>query len=104
MAAPREPHRCPAPIPPASTIGWIGLGEMGLPMAANLAATGQRVVGLDRDPSRVEAAARAGVEAADSLPALLDAGVGVLMTMLRTGVQTAELMLGPGGVAATATR
>jgi 3-hydroxyisobutyrate dehydrogenase-like beta-hydroxyacid dehydrogenase len=104
MAALSEPDRSAASLPPASTIGWIGLGEMGLPMAANLAAAGHRVVGLDREPSRVEAASRAGVEAADSLSALLDAGVAVLVTMLRTGVQTAELMLGRGGVAATATR
>ncbi|HYC80810.1 MAG TPA: NAD(P)-dependent oxidoreductase [Solirubrobacterales bacterium] len=104
MAASSEPEQPSASLPPAPTIGWIGLGEMGLPMAANLAAAGHRVVGLDRDPSRVEAASRAGVEVADSLPALLAADPAVLVTMLRTGAQTAELLTGPEGVAATANR
>lgn len=104
MAASGQPDQRAASLPPASTIGWIGLGEMGLPMAANLVAAGHRVVGLDRDPSRVEAASRAGVEAAALLPALLDSGVAVLVTMLRTGAQTAELLLGPGGIAASAKR
>ena len=104
MATPSEPDRSPSSPPPTPTIGWIGLGEMGLPMAANLAAAGHRVVGLDREPARVEAASRAGVTPAESLPALLAAELAVLVTMLRTGVQTAELLLGPEGVAATATR
>src|SRR5262245_39623059 len=103
MATPSESDQSAASLPPTPTIGWIGLGEMGLPMAANLAAAGHRVVGLDREPSRVEAASRAGVSPADSLPALLAADLAVLVTMLRTGVQTAELLLGPDGVAATAT-
>lgn len=89
--------------PPAPVVGWIGLGEMGLPMATNLVASGHRVVGLDRDPARVEAATGAGVEPAASLPELL-AEVTVVVTMLRTGAQTEELILGPGGVAATAPR
>lgn len=101
MAAPSEPGQPAAPTPPAPTVGWIGLGEMGLPMAANLVAAGHQVAGLDRDPSRAEAASRAGIERSTSLPDLL-ARASVLFTMLRTGVQTAELLLGPDGVAATA--
>ena len=38
MATPSEPNRTAASLPPTPTIGWIGLGEMGLPMAANLVA------------------------------------------------------------------
>jgi 3-hydroxyisobutyrate dehydrogenase len=38
-------------------IGFIGLGNMGLPMAANLASKGHEVFGFDVEPSR-EADAR----------------------------------------------
>ncbi len=100
MAAPSDQPTTPGG-PPAPAVGWVGLGEMGLPMATNLVAAGHRVVGLDRDPARVEAAAGAGVELAADLPGLL-AGATVVVTMLRTGAQTEELILGPGGLAATA--
>ncbi len=40
-------------LPP---IGWIGLGEMGLPMSANLVAAGHTVFGFDLDPAKCAAA------------------------------------------------
>lgn len=38
-------------------ISWIGLGKLGLPMAARVAASGRPVTGYDRDPARGELAA-----------------------------------------------
>jgi 3-hydroxyisobutyrate dehydrogenase-like beta-hydroxyacid dehydrogenase len=38
-------------------ICWIGLGKLGLPMAARIAATGRTVVGYDVEPGRAELAA-----------------------------------------------
>ena len=38
-------------------ISWIGLGKLGLPMAARIAATGRSVAGFDLDPQRAELAA-----------------------------------------------
>ena len=38
-------------------ISWIGLGKLGLPMAARIAATGRVVAGYDLDPERAELAA-----------------------------------------------
>jgi 3-hydroxyisobutyrate dehydrogenase-like beta-hydroxyacid dehydrogenase len=35
-----------------SKIGFIGLGNMGFPMAANLAAKGHKVLGNDADPNK----------------------------------------------------
>ena len=40
-----------------STIGWIGLGNMGRPMTANLVKAGHTVNGFDVVPDAVTAAA-----------------------------------------------
>ncbi len=80
-------------------IGWIGLGEMGLPMSANLVAAGHTVHGYDLDPAKRAAASDAGVATVDSTAALVERGE-LLVTMLRTGAQTEELLLGEGGIAA----
>src|ERR1700728_1383905 len=37
-------------------ISWIGLGKLGLPMAARIAATGRAVMGYDLDAERAELA------------------------------------------------
>ena len=62
-----------------TTIGVIGLGNMGAPMAANLAAAGLRVKGFDTAGTSAE-----GVEMVESA---LDAvsGADVVMTMLPNG-------------------
>jgi 3-hydroxyisobutyrate dehydrogenase-like beta-hydroxyacid dehydrogenase len=36
-------------------LAWIGLGKLGLPMAARIVAAGHRLVGYDRDPDRLTA-------------------------------------------------
>lgn len=51
----------------AQTIGWIGLGKMGLPISARLAAAGRDVAGHDRDQGRIAAASDGGVKPAASL-------------------------------------
>ena len=43
-----------------TTVGFIGLGAMGLPMAKNLAAHGFTVRGFDMRPTAVDALAQAG--------------------------------------------
>jgi 2-hydroxy-3-oxopropionate reductase len=51
------------------TIGFVGLGEMGGPMARNLIRAGYRVIGIDLDTERlaqiVSAGGKAGVDIAD---------------------------------------
>lgn len=80
------------------TVGWIGLGEMGLPMAANLGRAGYRVVGYDIDTSRLAAAEAAGVVPAGSSVGAAAAS-DVVVTMLRTGEQTETLLAGDAGIA-----
>ena len=67
-----------------STIAFIGLGNMGGPMAANLVKAGHRVVGYDVSANAVEFAVAGGVEAAKSAQATL-AGAEVVITMLPAG-------------------
>jgi 3-hydroxyisobutyrate dehydrogenase len=68
------------------TVAWIGLGEMGRPMAGHLLAAGYRVIGFDVDPDRL-----AGIEAAASAEEAA-ARADVAVTMVRTGAQTEELL------------
>ena len=71
-----------------SNIGFIGLGNMGGPMAANLVKSGERVIGFDvveasrqasaRDGVQIFATARGCVENADVVISMLPAGEHVL--------------------------
>ncbi len=66
------------------TIGFIGLGNMGAPMAANLVKSGEPVSGFDVIAASREAAARDGVKIAGSAKdAVKDAEV--VITMLPAG-------------------
>lgn len=66
---------------------FIGLGNMGLPMAAALARAGVQTRGFDLNPSLIEAAARDGVIGAISLREAIDEA-DVVITMLQSGGQT----------------
>ncbi|MFJ8301497.1 3-hydroxyisobutyrate dehydrogenase [Streptomyces sp. NPDC094447] len=80
-------------------IGFIGLGHMGGPMAAHLAAAGHRVLGFDLVPEALRAAAGAGVETADSARAAA-AGADVVITMLPAGRHVLALYQEEGLLAA----
>ena len=66
------------------TIGFIGLGNMGAPMAANLVRSGSHVLGFDLTPASRDAAARDGVQiVANARSTVEDADV--VVTMLPAG-------------------
>ncbi len=72
-----------------STIGFLGLGHMGGPMAANLVKAGHTVVGFDLAPAALEQATKDGVTVAESaVDAVREAEV--VITMLPNG----KLVLG----------
>lgn len=50
-----------------SSIGFVGLGHMGLPMASNLLRKGHEVVGYDLQPAAMEALVKAGGRKASDL-------------------------------------
>jgi 3-hydroxyisobutyrate dehydrogenase len=86
-----------------TTIGFIGLGNMGAPMAANLVKAGHRVTGYDVVASASAALAQKGAQAAASVPDAAGAG-DVVVTMLPAGPQVRQVYLGPDGVIARARR
>ncbi len=65
-------------------IAFIGLGNMGGPMAANLVKAGHNVTGFDLVPAALEAAKAAGVAIA-ATPGDAVAGADVVITMLPSG-------------------
>jgi 3-hydroxyisobutyrate dehydrogenase len=78
-------------------IGFIGLGNMGLPMAVNLIKAGHEVEGVDLNPAAVEKLKAAGgipVETAKSVAARCD----VVITMLPAGQQVRDTYLGANGI------
>ena len=80
-----------------TAIGFIGLGNMGGPMAANLVKAGHQVTGYDILPAAVAALSAAGGHAAASAAEAVAAG-DVVITMLPAGPQVREVYLGNGGV------
>jgi 3-hydroxyisobutyrate dehydrogenase len=82
-------------------IGFIGLGNMGAPMAANLVKAGHEVTGFDLAPRPVEALAAIGGRAARAAAGAIAAGE-IVMTMLPAGPQVREVYLGQGGILAHA--
>lgn len=84
-----------------ATVGFIGFGVMGAPMATNLAKAGFDVVGFSRTPERVSNLASDGITLASSLEALVHAS-DVVITMLPDSPDVEDVVLGDGGVFANA--
>jgi 3-hydroxyisobutyrate dehydrogenase len=78
-------------------IGFIGLGNMGLPMALNLLKAGHAVNGFDVVAAAGAKLAAAGGTTAPSLAAAAS-GAEVVITMLPAGKEVREVYLGEGGV------
>lgn len=73
-----------------ATIAFIGLGNMGNPMAANLVKAGHRVIGFDLVAKNRETAEANGVEISHSGAAAL-AETKTIVTMLAKGSQVVEV-------------
>ncbi|WP_455373309.1 3-hydroxyisobutyrate dehydrogenase [Limibacillus halophilus] len=84
-------------------IAFIGLGNMGGPMAANLVKAGHEVSGFDVMQSNLEAAAANGVTAAGSAKEAV-AGAEAVVTMLPAGQQVRAVYMEEGGVIETAAK
>ena len=78
-------------------IGFIGLGNMGLPMAQNLVKAGHAVAGFDLSEYAAE---RLGVGGGTRASSVADASkdAEVVITMLPAGEQVRDVYLGPQGV------
>jgi 2-hydroxy-3-oxopropionate reductase len=81
------------------TIGFIGLGVMGDPMARNLLDAGHSLVVHSRSPGPVEALAEAGAETASG-PREVAERADVVITMLPDSPAVEDVVLGEDGVVA----
>jgi len=86
-----------------ATIGFIGLGNMGAPMAANLLKAQHRVAGFDIAAQAMTVLAEQGGHAGASAAEVAAAGE-IIITMLPAGPQVREVYLGPDGIIARAQR
>ena len=83
------------------TVGFVGLGMMGSPMAQNIVKKGHPLVVYDIDPRKVEhlvsLGAQAGTGAAD-----VASRARTVISMVDTTAQAEEVIVGPGGFIDTA--
>jgi 3-hydroxyisobutyrate dehydrogenase-like beta-hydroxyacid dehydrogenase len=80
-----------------TTVGFIGLGTMGGPMARNILNKGFDLVAFDVNAKAVQALVEAGAKAANSA-ADLASRADVVITMLPDSPDVEAVVLGPGGL------
>jgi len=81
------------------TLGWLGLGAMGLPMARRLLAAGHSVRAFDPNPDKAEMWGSIGGQSG-ATPAAAVEGVDVVAIMVATPQQGEQAFFGPDGAAA----
>lgn len=79
-------------------IGWIGLGQMGLPMARNAINAGHQLTVYNRTPGKADELSKLGAAVVAS--AAEAAKSGFVVTMLSDDAATEEVIFGSGGVLA----
>ncbi|RKE73593.1 NAD(P)-dependent oxidoreductase [Pseudorhodoplanes sinuspersici] len=84
------------------TVGFIGLGNMGVPMAANIRRGGYEVVGFDLDPARAKAFAQEHNARATDQLAELGRACDAIVTMLPTGREVRDALFNMQGGALAA--
>ena len=81
----------------STRIGFIGLGNMGGPMAANLVKAGHEVLGFDLSDAALAALEAAGGKRAASVAALA-AEADVVVSMLPAGAHVRKIYMEEGGI------
>jgi len=81
-------------------IGFLGLGNMGGPMAVNLIKAGHRLTVFDLVPTAVDTAVRHGAAAAAAADDVAKADVDIIVTMLPAAQHVREVYLGSHGLLA----
>jgi 3-hydroxyisobutyrate dehydrogenase len=84
-----------------ATIGFIGLGNMGLPMAQNLIKAGHKVQGFDVTKAQADTLTASGGIAVPSVKAAVT-GADVVVTMLPAGQHVRDVYTSADGVLAAA--
>lgn len=79
------------------SIGFIGVGTMGNPIAHHLLKRGDEVIVFDRNPDAVKTMVEAGAKAGSSVQDVCDRA-GIVFTSLPTTKVFSDVMLGEGGI------
>ena len=83
------------------TVGFVGLGIMGKPMAINLVKAGYKVYGFDLNKGSIEALQAAGGMGCGSIREVTEQ-CGLIITMLPNSPHVKQAVLGEGGIASSA--
>ncbi len=78
------------------TIGWIGIGRMGYPMAGRLADAGCNIAVYNRTRAKAEPLAARGARIVEKPAELADRDI--VFTMVSTSDDLKQVLLGPNGV------
>jgi len=79
-------------------IGFVGLGTMGFPMAANLKNAGFEVIGCDAFKGAYAKARAAGITMVDTLKEVAEQADEAMISMVRDHAQNLEIIFGEGGL------
>ena len=79
-------------------ISFIGVGNMGNPMAQNLVKAGKKVKVFDVSPNMIEKAKENNLDVVESLDDLITDEVTAVITMLPQGKNSKEVYLGDKGI------
>lgn len=91
-------HGGPPGLGDLHTVGWVGLGNIGLPMAERAAAAGWHVVGYDAVPERMADALGAGIEMVASPEEVGRRADRCIVCIVRSLDQADDALLGDRGV------
>ncbi|MCX2944735.1 NAD(P)-binding domain-containing protein, partial [Rahnella perminowiae] len=83
-----------------ANVAFIGLGQMGAPMAANLVKQGHRLAVFDLNPQAVQKLVHQGASGVKSAAEAAQ-GADFVITMLPNGDLVREVLFGPEGVCET---
>jgi 3-hydroxyisobutyrate dehydrogenase len=83
------------PLAPGATLGMIGVGHMGLPMASRLIEAGYALRCFDADPLALRRVSRLGAQVVDT-PARVVSNAAAVLLSLPSSAVVEEVLLGPG--------
>ena len=79
-------------------IAFIGVGNMGLPMAENLMKSGKKIKVFDVSKNTIEIAKKKNLDVVENLSDLVTRDVTTVITMLPEGKHSKEVFLGENGI------